>query len=294
MGNEKLKIARTDTDNLVANLRGEVGEVITTWLLMRHFMNAAAQLGSGDVAKDLGNRDLLFVNLLADKLCDELVARLSELAEEKVGQLTFYFAARKLGCLADDAEAFTRYVIKERIRDKRNRDVSHKQLPEQWSGHRMLHIPYKVRVRAVALALRLMKRIDRYVLGASAPYVWREARKRRYTFMSPPRVGYMLIPHLYLSGEDRIRILSEELNKGAQVWSPMPTKINGQPATVLACKEWGILLLGDRLMALDQYPLINLANIEAVPQEPNPDGSMNAEAHNNASQPTPKEGAAER
>src|SRR5271169_1229757 len=111
MGNEKLKIARTDTDNLIANLRGEVGEVITTWLLMRHFMRAGAQLASGDVEKDLGNRDLLFVNLLADKLRDELVGRLSELAEEKVGQLTFYFAARKLGRFTDDAEAFTQYVV---------------------------------------------------------------------------------------------------------------------------------------------------------------------------------------
>jgi hypothetical protein len=92
MSNKKLKIARTDADNLVSNLRGEVGEVITTWLLMRHFMNAGARLTSGDIEKDLRNRDLLLVNLLADKLRDELVGRLSELAEEKVGQLTFHFA----------------------------------------------------------------------------------------------------------------------------------------------------------------------------------------------------------
>ena len=172
MGNKKLKIARTDVDNLISNLRGEVGEVITTWLLMRHFMNAGARLASGDIQRDLESRDLLFVNLLTDKLRDELVGRLSELAEEKVGQLTFYFATRKLGHFDDDARMFTKYIVDRRIREKRNHDVSHKQLPEQWSDHRDLHIPYRVLVHAVALALRLMKRIDRHVLGPSGPYLW--------------------------------------------------------------------------------------------------------------------------
>jgi hypothetical protein len=32
--------------------------------------------------------------MLRTKLADEIVARLSELAEAKIGQLTFYFAAR--------------------------------------------------------------------------------------------------------------------------------------------------------------------------------------------------------
>jgi hypothetical protein len=56
MGNEKLKVARTDSGNLVANLRGEVGEVITTWLLMRHFIGQAGRLASGDLEKDVANR----------------------------------------------------------------------------------------------------------------------------------------------------------------------------------------------------------------------------------------------
>ena len=273
MGNEKLKVALTDADNLVSNLRGEVGEVITTWLLMRHFMSAGAQLASGDPERDIGNRDLLFVNLLANKLRDELVARLSELAEEKVGQLTFYFAARKLGHVSGYAQAFSQYVVKQRIRDKRNRDISHKQLPERWFEHHNLHIPYSVLVRAVALALRLMKRIDRHVLGPCAPYVWKEARKRRYTFMSPPRAGYMLIPYLALTGEDRMRILRQELEEGAQVWSEVPTTIDGQPATVLACKRWGIIVLGGRLLALEQYPLVSLGSLTTI-ERPNSEAKV--------------------
>lgn len=225
----KLKVARTDPGNLVANLRGEVGEVITTWLLMRHFMGQAARLASGDLEKDVANRDLLFVSLLADKLRDELIARLSELAESKVGQLTFYFAAKKLRSFAREAGAFTDFVVKHRLRDKRNRDVSHKQLPEQWSDHRNIEIPYRILilVRAVVLAVRLMKRIDRHVLGPAAPYSWREARKRRYTFVSPPRAGYMLLPYLNLSPENRIQILLQELQEGAEVWTQVPTEING-------------------------------------------------------------------
>ena len=274
MGNEKLKVALTDLDNLISNLRGEVGEVITTWLLMRHFMSAGAELASGDPEKDVGNRDLHFVNLLANKLRDELVARLSELAEEKVGQLTFYFAARKIKQFSADAEAFSRYVVNQRIREKRNRDVSHKQLPERWFEQHSLHIPYSKLDRAVALALRLMKRIDRHILGHSAPYVWKEARKRRYTFMSPPRAGYMLIPYLALTGEDRIQILKRELEEGVQVWSEVPTTIDGQPATVLACKRWGIIVLGDRLLALEQYPLVSLGSLTTTGQLSKPDTNV--------------------
>jgi hypothetical protein len=278
MGKEKLKVARTDADNLVSNLRGEVGEVVTTWLLLRNFMSEGSRLASGDLQEDMRNRDILVVNLLSHKLRDELVGRLSELAEAKVGQLTFYFAARKLGIFEKEAEAFSQYIVKQRIRDKRNRDVSHKQLPEQWTDHRDLYIPYPVLLRAVALAVRLMKKIDRHVLGPSAPYVWREARKKRYAFMVPPRAGYMLIPHFNVSGEDRIRILRQELEEGTQLWSEMSTTIDGQPATVLACKKWGIVVLGGRLLALDRYPLIELGSIERVERTSSGSGSTGSDA----------------
>jgi hypothetical protein len=120
---EKLRIANTDLDNLIGNLRGEVGEVITTWIIMRQFMVQGAQMSSGDVARDMNNRQLAFVGMLADKLRDELIGRLSKLAEKKVGQLTFYFAARKLGSLETEVESFEAFIIKRRIRDKRNVSV---------------------------------------------------------------------------------------------------------------------------------------------------------------------------
>ena len=38
MSNKKLRIANTETDNLVSNLRGEIAEVVTSWILMQRFM----------------------------------------------------------------------------------------------------------------------------------------------------------------------------------------------------------------------------------------------------------------
>ena len=277
MSRRKLRVAKTDAENLVSNLRGEIGEVITTWLLMHQLMGECSSLSSDDPVKDLQNRQLSFLKLLADKLRDELVARLSELAEPKVGRLTFHFAAQKLGRFHEQVAAFEAYVVRQKLREKRNKDVSHKELPETSAEHRHLHVPYRVLVRATAKAVRLMKRIDRRVLGPSAPYLWREARKRRYLFMSPPRVGYMLLPYLRLSDRARIQVIHEEAQEGVAPWTPVPTTVNGQPAQVLANKKWGVLLLGDRPLPLNEYPLQELGSIET-----------------NAAPPTEKErGAAE-
>lgn len=266
MANDKLVLARTDTDNLLGNLRGEVGEV-TAWLLMRHFIVSAKRVQSGDLEKDLKDKNFQFANLLADKLSDELVGRLSELAENKIGQLTFHFAVRKLGAFDEDARSFTAYVVKTKIRDKRNRDVSHKQLPGEKPDPKYLHIEYRVLLRAVALALRLMKRIDRHVIGPAAPFLWKEARKRRYDFLSPPHAGYMLVPYLNLTPDERAQIVRQELAEKRITLTEEPTRINGHPTTVLACKQWGVIVLGNTLLALDRYPLINLSDISTPDQE---------------------------
>lgn len=262
MSRKKLRVTKTDADYLVSNLRGEVGEVVTTWLLLRQLMAESSRLSSEDPAKDIQNRQLAFLRLLSGKLENELVARLSELAEEKIGRLTFHFAAQKLNRFHSEVAAFGAYIVLHGVRDKRNKDISHKELPETWSDHHHRHIPYRVLIRATALAIRLMKRIDRQVLGPSAPYLWREARKRRYQFMSPPLVGYMLLPYLRLSARERIQVVHEEAREGTAPWAPVPTMVDGYPADVLANKKWGVLLLGDRLLALNEYPLQQLGSIE--------------------------------
>ncbi len=71
----------------------------------------------------------------------------------------------------------------------------------------------------------------------------------------------MLVPYYRLSGEDRIR--REEEREGIKVWTEMPTTINGLPTKLLASQKWGVVMLEDRSVALDQYPLQQLNGIQA-------------------------------
>jgi hypothetical protein len=264
--NKKILLAKTDIDNLSGNLRGEVGEVITSWVLLRHFMAAGRALKSADgLEADMKNTRLQMAQVLEQKLNDEIVGRLSELAERKIGQLTFYFASQKLNFLSIETDAFEQYIFKSRIREKRNHDVSHKRLPGVRPESDHLRIQYRVLLKAISLALRLMKKIDRHVHGAAAPYMWRAARKKRYEFLSPPMAGYLLVPYLNLTPQERAEIVQQEVLEGKTVFTEMPTKIDGKEGRVLACKRWGVLLLGNRLLPLDRYPLVSLQELSFEP-----------------------------
>jgi hypothetical protein len=120
MSNPKLRVHNTQVDNLISNLRSEVGEVITSWALLRHMVASERELTSEDIAKDMRNESLTLVTMLRTKLAVEIVARLAELAEAKVGQLTFYFAAQKVKKLDAEVEAFSRFITREKFREKRN------------------------------------------------------------------------------------------------------------------------------------------------------------------------------
>jgi hypothetical protein len=222
MSSQKLRIANTQLDNLVSNLRGEVGEVITSWVLLRHLMAQARDLHSEDVATEMANQNLSFVSMLRSKLADEIVARLSELAERKIGRLTFYIASVKLGKLEGEVREFNDFIVKRQPFDKkRNREISHKELPEEWSQHAQIVIPYKVLLRGIGKALRLMKKIDAVVLGPSAKYCWREMRKGRYQLLNPSSAAYLMLPHLNLSEATRKQVIIDEMAEGRCVWSDM-------------------------------------------------------------------------
>ena len=255
MSHPKLRIKNTQLDNLIANLRGEVGEVVTSWVLLRHIMARERELSSGDFSKDLANQSLAYVTMLRTKLADEVVARLSELAEQKIGRLTFCFAAEKLGKLDAEVKAFRSFIAREKFQEKRNLDISHKELPEKWAKHGPIFIPYRTLRRGVGHALRLMKKIDRIVLGPAAKYLWPEMRKKRYELMAPASAAYMLVPHMNLSPEIRQRVILEEMAEGRAVWSDMTATVNGQQVTVSACRDWGAFLLGGQMFVLPHYPL---------------------------------------
>jgi hypothetical protein len=235
---------------------------VTSWTLLRHLKAQAAEIRTDDISADLQNDALTTLHILIGKLEDEIVARLSELSERKIGQLTFHFAAAKLGVLNDDVLHFRRFIEAKGFVEKRNLDISHKALPQTFADHRYRHIRYRTISHGVAMALRLMKRIDRRVLGPSAPYLWREMRKKRYVPMTPPSAGYMIMPYLRLGEHDRARIVQEELNEGRSVLTELPTLVNGEPAKVLAAKEWGGIVINGRLIMLDHYPIQKLDRID--------------------------------
>jgi hypothetical protein len=258
MSKQKLRVKNTQLDNLISNLRGEVGEVITSWVLLRHMIARQRQLTSDDVAKDLANENLAFVSMLRTKLADEIVARLSELAEPKIGRLTFHFATTKLGKLDAEVRTFRTFITRSKFQQKRNLDISHKELPEKWPQHGPIVIPYRTLRRGVAHALRLMKKIDHVVLGPAAKYLWQEMRKKRYQLMDPASAAYMLVPYMNLSPEIRQKVILEETAEGRPAWADMTATINGQEMTVSACREWGAFLLGGRIIVLPNYPLQSL------------------------------------
>jgi hypothetical protein len=261
MSHPKLRVINTQLDNLVSNLRGEVGEIITAWTMLRFLMAEERRLSSNDIAGDMKDQNLVFISVLRHKMHDEVVARLSELSNAKIGRLTFHFASAKLNALHGEEDSFRRFIQHHRFEEKRNYDISHKELPEQWSGHQFISIPYTTLVHGVARASLLMKKIDRLTLGPSAPYLWHEMRKKRYSVMNPPSTMYLVLPHLRLSSEARANIIIQEMAEGGEVWSEIQTKINGTEAKVYVCKKWGAIFLGDRIVCLDQYPLQELSQI---------------------------------
>src|SRR5438067_5899145 len=123
MSREKRRMGSTPSDYLLSNLAGELSEIGTCWILMRQFIVSGNRLRSDDISKDLSNPDLTFVYVLNDKLEDDLVARLSELAEAKIGRLNFYFAAEKLGKFHDDVKLFSDYIARNGFRKKRNQSI---------------------------------------------------------------------------------------------------------------------------------------------------------------------------
>lgn len=276
MSRKELRIRNTELDNLVSNLRAEVGDVIFTWTLMRDLLVEVKLRREQDGVDPISDPQLNTLRALAGKLEDDIVARLSELGESKVGRLTFYFASQKLSSFSSDVREYQKYVKAARFTEKRNADISHKELPEKWPDHRHIHVSYESIVHGIVMALRLMKEIDSEAVGPEATFFWRKLRERRYERQLPAKAQYMIGPYIKLSIDERISVMNAELQQGKVVWERMETNLNGQPATLWACKKWGAVVLGSRVLLLDQYPLINLTSIQTDVEDPKQDGSSNA------------------
>lgn len=255
------KVHRTDESNLISNLRGEVGEIVTSWILYGDLIRQLRGFRPASVSRLIHKPETNRLEILAEKLLDEIVARLSELAQEDIGTLTFHFAAKKLKSLQSETDFFRSFVKKHEFIKKRNYDISHKRLPEQWSDHEHIHIQPRVILKAIAIALRLMKKIDAIHLGPSSVFLWQEGRKKRYDPMTPPAAGYLILPYLRLPDKVRISLAFQEAELGLSSWDDMPTQINGKEAILKANKKWGIILLGRKIMVTPEYPLNEIVSI---------------------------------
>ena len=250
-----------DITLLVSSLRGEVGEIITTWTAMRYLIDACRRLRSGDLAKDVWNSGLGFNRWLTDKMRDEIIARLSELGYRKAGRINFFSVTTELGQFEKETMAFTAFMKRSGFVRRRNAQISHKEMPPCWKKNFDVFVSYEKILRGLAFALVLMKKIDRRILGPASPYLWREARRKRYQPIYPAHISYNLIPYFRLKETDRIKICLQELREGYSKLEEVSIKINGKPGKIPVCKRWGIIFLGRRVQALPHYPLQELQEI---------------------------------
>lgn len=196
----KSPLKNVDPENLVGSLRGEVGDIIQSWTLMRDFYVLASEMQTDDLEEDLKNEDLNKIYLIRKKFQDEIISRLSELGKKKFGRINFHFASEKLGILKDEVIEFEGFIVENDFRDRRNQYISHKELPLNWSGHKGEHrISYTKILRALGMALSLMKKIDLHFHGPDSKYQWYEMRKRRYEYSISGKAKYLLLPHLQVT-----------------------------------------------------------------------------------------------
>ncbi len=265
MSNDKHKLHNTELDNLISNLRGEVGDILLTWKLYIRLRRNARRFYTPDIQKDLSNPDLALIEIMIDKLEDEIISRLSELAEIEIGQLTFYFAQQKLQDKVDlgpMVSEYKKFIDKERFKDKRNQFISHKQLPEKWTEHRFINISVPTIGKAVALAVKLMILIDKVFLGPSAIYLWREVLKKKTAPMRPLHANFLVLPYMKLDRATRGIIIKKEIEAKLPVWEAVRAKVDGVERDVIICKKWGAILLDSHTILLcDDYPLLELHEI---------------------------------
>jgi len=258
----KHRLHNTQTDNLISNLRGEVGEILLTWLILRRLIKNARYLSTGDIQKDNVDPGLALLEILIDKLENDIVARLSELAEQKIGQLNFFFAQQKLieqGDISADVKEFSNFIEKHKFNARRNQFISHKQLPEKWTDHKTIIIPVLTIGKCISLTVKLMIKIDKIFLGPSAIYLWRETLKKKENPMVPLNVNFMLLPHMKLSIQARKEISALEMKAGYKIWERVKAKVSGVERYVFVCKKWGaILMTPNDAMVLDDYPPIRI------------------------------------
>lgn len=190
---------KTDSSFLICQLREEIGGIIFSWVLYRHFKICSSNLMTNNVLEDLRNPELNFINAIVEKFKDELISRLAELANKKHGQLNFYFAANKLKVLREETYDFIRFIESEKFLVRRNKFISHKHISSSWEQQTPLpRISYKTIVKGVTLALVLMKKFDVEYYGKNILKNWHKIRQSRYNFTESHVGFYLALPYIII------------------------------------------------------------------------------------------------
>lgn len=156
---------QTESEKLVSNLRGEVGEIIEGYTLLRFYDAKAYQLQTNDILKDAENNELQIINKTRSKFRNDIILRLSELSSSKHGRLNFYFAAEKFNIQKSEVSAFKQFLNKKHLVFKRNNNIAHKKLSPRWK--QIDPDPYISRcsiLRAIGWTITLMKMIDESIM----------------------------------------------------------------------------------------------------------------------------------
>lgn len=196
---QRLRVRKTNQDALIGNIRGEVGEAITNWILLRHLIAASKALETDDISTDMRNSDLALIYALKGRIKEDLILTLAGLAERKLDRATFYFVTQKIDALHSDEEQFRKYIELNKLKQKRDREIAHREQPLDWPKRGDIRISYSTLTIALAKAIRLMKKIDSNVIGDTAIEQWHKMRSKRYDLTIPARAKYLLLG--YLSAE---------------------------------------------------------------------------------------------
>jgi hypothetical protein len=79
---------RTNTDNLISNLRGEVGEIVESWILMRELLITSKSLRTGDSKKDFSSPEYLKLLRIIDKFKNDIIRGYLNCQKKKSDRLT--------------------------------------------------------------------------------------------------------------------------------------------------------------------------------------------------------------
>jgi len=190
-------LKQTEPDKLISHLRGEVGEIIQSWVILNIYDLKTNELQTDNIADNIKNENLLLLNLVRKKFRDDIISRLSELTSTKHGRLNFNFAADKFKTQKDEIKEFGDFLKEKNLIFRRNKNIAHKQMSPKWEQiDPSPAIRRRVLIKAIAWTIRIMKNFDQLHLGEDYRRVWNLERKRRYKLDMPGAAKYMMLPYV--------------------------------------------------------------------------------------------------